>query len=460
MYVQVLGLGAAGLAAARLLQAQGHRVWVQDENHSEDLQRKQAELQSLGIQVSLGAALAVADGIEQIVVSPGIRWDHPVLEQARAQGISVMGEAEWAWRSLSHLPWVGITGTNGKTTTTALVGAMFQAAGKRAPTCGNIGLPLAQVAWEALQSHQDPDWIVAELSSYQLEASQTLLQGITPPSPPRIGLWTTLTPDHLERHGTVANYATIKARLLDRVCHRVINGDDPYLFGLRERWPQTWWTSCEQPEAPIRIQDQQIWIEDHPWVPLGCFPTQMPGRHNLQNLLMAVGAAYLAGLEATAVAQAIATFQGVPHRLQTVQVLAGVRFINDSKATNYDAAVVGLQAVQGPILLIAGGQPKQGDDQAWLELIRDKVAGVLLIGAAAAPFAARLEQIHYTDYQIVDTLDVAVPRAFEWARCLLQQRAMTEMVVLLSPACASFDQYPNFERRGEHFQSCCQHLVG
>ncbi len=460
MDVQVLGMGAAGSSAARLLQAQGHRVFVQDEAHSEVLERKQTDLAQLGIEVALGQALTLLPQIHQIVVSPGIRWDHPMLVQARGAGIPVVGEAEWAWRSLRHLPWVGITGTNGKTTTTALIGAMFQAAGKRAPTCGNIGLPLCQIALETLQTGQDPEWIVAELSSYQLEASETLLQG-SPTAPfHHIGVWTTLTPDHLERHGTVDSYAGIKARLLERVSQRVINGDDPYLYGIRHRWPQTLWTGCDQSEAPIHIQADQIWIEGRPWVPLGSFATQLPGRHNLQNLLLAVGAAYGAGLSSEAVAEAIVTFKGVPHRLQTVRVWQGIRFINDSKATNYDAAVVGLQAVDLPLILIAGGQPKQGDDTLWLQLIQQKVAGVVLIGAAGPQFAERLAQIRYTDYQIVDTLDVAVSRAFEWARSLRGSCGHSEVAVLLSPACASFDQYPNFERRGEHFQICCDCLVG
>lgn len=461
MDVQVLGLGAAGLAAAQLLQAQGHRVLVQDENQTETLVARQAQLSSAGISVCLGP-LALAPETEQIVVSPGIRWDHPILQRARLRNIPISGEAEWAWRSLSHLPWVGITGTNGKTTTTALIGAMFKAAGLRAPTCGNIGLPLCQVALDVLQTGQEPDWIVAELSSYQLEASDTLFAGNAAQAgehPLRVGVWTTLTPDHLERHGTVDRYAAIKARLLDRASHHVINGDDAYLHSVRQRWPQTLWTSCEGKAAPVRLEAGYVHIEGQPWVPMGPVQARLPGKHNLQNLLMAVAVAYLAGLDPEAVATAITTFKGVPHRLQTVRVLEGVRFINDSKATNYDAAVVGLQAIDPPIILIAGGQPKRGDDGPWLEIIRQKVAGVLLIGEAAPQFAARLAQIPYTQVQIADTLDVAVAKAFHWARALRSRTSSSEVVVLLSPACASFDQYLNFEHRGEHFQSCCQGLV-
>lgn len=174
---------------------------------------------------------------------------------------------------------------------------------------------------------------------------------------------------------------------------------------------------------------------------------------------MATAAAVWAGLDLAAVPQVIETFPGIPHRLERVQELAGIRFLNDSKATNYDAAWVGLSAVQAPVILIAGGQAKQGDDTAWLELIRAKAAAVILIGDAAESFAARLERIHYTDYQLARTLDVAVEQAWCRAQQLVKAAfAVTPVTVLFSPACASFDQYPNFECRGDHFRACCQQL--
>lgn len=228
MQHQVLGLGIAGLAAARLLRAQGYEVLVWDEQDSPLLRQRQAELNQEGIPVRLGQPFQLAEGVKQVVVSPGIAWDHPLLQEVRQQGIPVVGEAELAWIYLDHLPWVGITGTNGKSTTTALVAEMFKAAGLQGIPCGNIGLPLSQVALATLQGKLKPDWIVAELSSYQLEASSRLMSS-TPGGPPRIGVWTTFTPDHLERHGTLERYASFKARLLDRAQWRVLNGEDPYL---------------------------------------------------------------------------------------------------------------------------------------------------------------------------------------------------------------------------------------
>ncbi len=456
----VLGLGRAGSAAAQLLHQLGHRVWIQDENQSESLARQAQRLQTLGIPVHLGQPFQLSPHPDQIIVSPGIRWDHPVLVQARQQGIPTLGEAELSWGSLQHLPWVGITGTNGKTTTTALVAALFEAAGQVAPACGNIGVALADIAVAVTQGSLQPDWVVAELSSYQLEASQSLGTG-------SIGLWTTLTPDHLERHHTLDNYAQIKARLLDRARHRVVNGDDPYLYTLRDRWPDTLWTSIQNPQAPVRIESGILWVDTQAIAEVQPFRDRIPGSHNLQNLLVATGAAVWAGLDLGCVQTVIDTFAGIPHRLERVRELAGIRFVNDSKATNYDAAWVGLSAVDPPVILIAGGQPKQGDDSAWLELIKAKVAQVLLIGAAADSFAARLEQIHYTDYQLAQTLDVAVKLAWEQGIRLTRAShgpdpvtpaVIPPVTVLFSPACASFDQYPNFECRGDHFRACCQQL--
>jgi UDP-N-acetylmuramoylalanine--D-glutamate ligase len=460
VYIQVLGLGTAGVAAAQLLRAQGHEVIALDELDSAVLHQRRLDLEASGIEVRLNTSLALQAGAEQVVVSPGIRWDHPVLLQARQQGVPVLGEAELAWQSLNHLPWVWITGTNGKTTTTALIAAIFAAAGMRAPACGNIGLPLCQVALDSLQSGVSPDWIIAELSSYQLEASSTLASSISSSESLRIGIWTTLTPDHLERHGTLETYAAIKARLLDRVSHRVINGDDAFLSQYLERWPQCLWTSYCRSEAPVHIQGDRVWVRGEPVVPIRDFQERLPGCHNLQNLLMAVAAASWAGLEQEAIVRAIAEFPGVPHRLETVRKLGGVRFINDSKATNYDASLVGLLSLPAPILLIAGGEPKQGNDQAWLQAIQEKVISVILIGQAASQFTSRLQAIGFTELHQAHTLDVAVALAWHQAQVLLTAGTVSEVTVLLSPACASFDQYTNFEERGEHFRQCCQHLVG
>jgi len=446
----VVGLGKSGVAAARLLRREGWEVVLSDSNTSETLRQQQQELATQQIIVKLGSNLELneTDLPQLIVVSPGVPWDIPVLVKARELGIDTIGEMELAWRYLQPTPWVAITGTNGKTTTTAIIAAIFQAAGFNAPACGNIGYAACELALEEKRG----EWVIAELSSYQIESSITLA--------PQIGIWTTFTPDHLSRHKTLENYYNIKASLLKRSQLQVINGDDPYLrkVGLSE-WSNAYWTSVHSKaqllgEKGFYIQDGWV-VEtgtsaDEPIVEVSTL--RMVGVHNQQNLLLAVAAARLAKINKEAIQDALANFPGVPHRLEYIRTISGVDYINDSKATNYDAAEVGLASVAYPAILIAGGAAKAGDDNAWLAKIQAQAVAVLLIGDAAIAFAQRLDDVGYTDYEIVETMERAVPRSAELAL------AKGAKVVLLSPACASFDQYANFEERGDRFRELCQEL--
>jgi UDP-N-acetylmuramoylalanine--D-glutamate ligase len=459
----VIGLGRSGIAAARLLKQEGWEVILSDGKTSESLRQQQKELSSEGITVQLGSSLELntSDLPQLIVVSPGVPWDIPVLIEARNSGIDTIGEMELAWRHLHSIPWVGITGTNGKTTTTALIAAIFKTAGFYAPACGNIGYAACEVALESLKVEGSnkssnlqpatPHWVIAEISSYQIESSQNLA--------PQIGVWTTFTPDHLSRHKTLENYYNIKADILKRSHFQVFNGDDPYLHKMGiDHWPDAYWTSVKgrdyllgDPARGVYIKEGWVLVQDEPIVQVSSL--RMVGDHNQQNLLMAVATARLAGIEKDAIAQAIANFPGVPHRLEHIITWQGIDFINDSKATNYDAAQVGLASVATPTILIAGGEAKAGDDTSWIETIQAKAAAVLLIGDAAAAFGDRLKQAGYERYEIVETMAQAVPRAAE----LAQQ--YDARVVLLSPACASFDQYQSFEHRGDDFRQLCQQLL-
>jgi len=458
--VEIIGLGRSGIAAARLLNQDGWQVTLVDSAtesqiasraNAEQLQLSQQQLEQEGIRVKLNSRVLEAGSPELIIVSPGVPWDIEALETARTQKVKTIGEIELAWRYLKQIPWVGITGTNGKTTTTALVAAIFQSAGLNAPACGNIGDAACELAVQNLdRTDKSFDWIIAELSSYQIESSVELA--------PQIGIFTTLTPDHLSRHYTLDNYFQIKASLIRRCKHKIINGDDRYLqTAALDLGSDLVWTSTKGKNILGNLRQVEVYIEDG-WIvafgeriaPISLF--RMPGEHNLQNLLVAVAAAKIAGIEKEAIAQAITTFSGVKHRLEHIRTYQGIELINDSKATNYDAAEVGLNSVTAPAILIAGGQGKTGDDTAWIDSIKANAAFVLLIGEAAPVFAERLRDRNYHNYKIVETLENAVTQSIP-----LAQKYQAK-VVLLSPACASFDRYLSFEARGEHFRQLCQEL--
>ncbi|MEX1322712.1 MAG: UDP-N-acetylmuramoyl-L-alanine--D-glutamate ligase [Synechococcaceae cyanobacterium] len=451
----VIGMGRSGIGAARLLRSLGERVVVMESRGNKELEGQAADLRRLGIDVQLNCSLdvdtilAVGSDLGRVIVSPGIRWDHPVFETLRARGITVQGEVEPAWQASRPVPWIGITGTNGKTTVTHLVHHLLHSAGRDAAMAGNVGRSVAETVLERRHCAQGlPQWLVVELSSYQIEASAAVA--------PRIGIWTTLTPDHLERHGTLDRYRSIKRRLLERSAVRVLNGDDPDLRARAASWDQaTWVTAGPRLELAPGIAPS-LWIEaGRVWHAQGgeCCDLMaadalaMPGSHNRQNMLLAVAAGLEAGLDGPTMEGALRRFPGVPHRLEHIRTWQQVRFYNDSKATNYDAAEVALNALGGPLVVLAGGQAKIGEAGAWVRSLSQAARAVVLYGEAQAHFQGLLREHGYVGHcQTCPGLEQAVPLAARLAHDL------DCAAVLLSPACASFDQYPDFEARGEHFR--------
>ena len=457
-FTLVLGLGRSGIGAARLLRRSGSEVLLIESGSGSALEARAEALRAEGISVTLGVPLgeALVEQLQplpqRVIVSPGIRFDHPALQALRRAGVPCDGEISTAWDATRPVPWIGITGTNGKTTVTHLVAHLLAAAGLDAPMCGNVGHSAAELALERLGPGQRrPDWLVVELSSYQIEAAPALA--------PRIGLWTTLTPDHLERHGSLDQYRAIKRSLLERSQVRILNGDDPDLRSRAASWNQARWISAAGRDAALAAGiDPHLWIEgdrvigsDGPL--LDASALAMPGAHNRQNLLMAAAVGLELGLSGAAMESAFRAFPGVPHRLERVGELAGVSWFNDSKATNYDAAEVALKALAGPLVVLAGGEAKQGDASGWIEQLRRQAPVVVLFGAARQAFRSLLEQGGYGGrVELVEGLAEAVPLARELSG------ALGCRAVLLSPACASFDQYSDFEARGDHFRSLVQAL--
>jgi UDP-N-acetylmuramoylalanine--D-glutamate ligase len=474
----VVGLGRSGIGAARLLRALGEPVCLAESRSGDALAEQAATLEAEGIPVKLGLPLdadrfdALTPPPATVVVSPGIRFDHPALEALRARGVAVQGELVGAWRAGRAVPWIGITGTNGKTTVTHLVHHLLVAGGLDAPLCGNVGTSAADVVRQRIvagpaasgvspsglsalgaslsggsfaENLAFPDWLVVELSSYQIEAAPELA--------PAIGIWTTLTPDHLERHGTLEAYREIKRQLLEQSGLRILNADDADLRSRAASWDQACWITAGPRQAALDagidphlwIEAGEVWNADGPLFPAAALA--MPGDHNRQNLLLAAAVALAAGLTPAVIEAGCRSFPGVPHRLERIRLHQGITWFNDSKATNYDAAEVALRALDGPLVVLAGGQSKQGDAAGWIAQLHRQAAAVILYGAARQEFTGLLAAGGYSGrVESVEGLDQAVPLA----RQLAAEGACP--AVLLSPACASFDQYSDFEARGHHFR--------
>lgn len=479
----VVGLGRSGIGAARLLRALGEPVCLAESRSGDALAEQAAALEAEGIPVKLGLPLdadrfdALTPPPATVVVSPGIRFDHPALEALRARGVAVQGELVGAWRAGRAVPWIGITGTNGKTTVTHLVHHLLVAGGLDAPLCGNVGTSAADVVRQRIvagpaasgvspsglsalgaslsdaslsggsfdENLAFPDWLVVELSSYQIEAAPELA--------PAIGIWTTLTPDHLERHGTLEAYRAIKRQLLEQSGLRILNADDADLRSRAASWDQACWITAGPRQAALDagidphlwIEAGEVWNADGPLFPAAALA--MPGDHNRQNLLLAAAVALAAGLTPAVIEAGCRSFPGVPHRLERIRLHQGITWFNDSKATNYDAAEVALRALDGPLVVLAGGQSKQGDAAGWIAQLHRQAAAVILYGAARQEFTGLLAAGGYGGrVESVEGLDQAVPLA----RQLAAEAACP--AVLLSPACASFDQYSDFEARGHHFR--------
>ena len=446
----VVGLGRSGIGAAKLLASQGHKVSLIERGNTPELVEVAAVLKEEGIDVQLGVPLEHHSfkqwegSIRCVVISPGIAWDHPTLAALRSNGVPVIGEMAVAWDALREIPWVGITGTNGKTTVTHLLNHVLQSAGLSAPMGGNMGVSAAEMALQIKRAPSgQPDWLVMELSSYQIEAASKIS--------PRIGLWTTLTPDHLERHSSLEAYRSIKRGLLERSELAIFNADDPDLRQQRSSWNRGLWVSAEGrhpdgQQADLWIDAQGI-VQDSKGALFPASALSMPGEHNRQNLLMVTAAALAIGLSSQQIEAGLRSFPGVPHRLEGLSAVGDVAVFNDSKATNYDAAEVALRAMPSTTVVLAGGQTKQGDSHGWIQQLHDKACAVVLFGAGAQELETLIAASGFPgEVHCCGDLPQAVPIGLSAAKRL------GASCLLLSPACASFDQYRDFEARGEHFK--------
>jgi UDP-N-acetylmuramoylalanine--D-glutamate ligase len=410
--VLVVGLARSGVAAADVLVREGASVVGYDRNESLEAGR----LAELGVELNLGREEErLLQGIELVVKSPGVPGETMLVQGARARGIPVWSEIELGARLLSN-PILGVTGTNGKTTTSELLGAVFRAAGRPVEVAGNVGRPLTSL----VGSVADDAWIVCELSSFQLEDVETL--------EPKVGVLLNLEPDHLDRHGSLDAYAETKLRMFERQ-----TADDtavvPRGFGA----------------IPGAAQRVEFAVDDE--LPA---ETLIPGPHNRENAAAATAAARAARIDDDAIADALRTFEGVPHRIELVRELHGVRYVNDSKGTNVAAALRALASFpESHLHVILGGLGKNEPYEPLAAAFKDGDAGYV-IGTSGEEIARALE-----------AAGVPVTRSGTLDAALAASVAAAEPsdVVILSPACASFDQFRDFEARGDAFRALVQELT-
>ncbi|MGH9731350.1 MAG: UDP-N-acetylmuramoyl-L-alanine--D-glutamate ligase, partial [Candidatus Acidiferrales bacterium] len=402
-----------------------------------------AKLRAAGVALELGGHNPETFvNQDLIIVSPGVPAKMPPLQLARNRGIPVWSEIELAWR-LMRGKLVAITGSNGKTTTTALVGHILQSAKIPVLIGGNIGTPLLA----KVEASSDSTVTVAEVSSFQLETIEAFR--------PDVGVLLNLTPDHIDRHGSFEEYARAKQRLFENMLDRdaaVLNADDPEVARRGPARGQVFWFSRQKRlAAGTFVRGEQILFrrEGSEEVLMRRADIPLRGEHNLENVLAASTAAILAGAPVGAIAAAVRTFPGVEHRLEYVTEIKGVAFYNDSKATNVDATLKAIEAFPGSLFVILGGKDKGSPYAPLREPLRGKAKRVLLIGAAADKIREELEGSAAMEH--AGTLDRAVALAFE--------EAVPGDTVLLAPACASFDQFENFEQRGRAFKEIVARLA-
>lgn len=435
--VTVVGMGKSGVAAASLLVRKGAEVLIVD-----DLEKTiPADLQALTAAPGNGGSVRARLGIwgeedllsaDSVVVSPGVPLKRLPVEKLRARRIPLIGEIELASGFLSA-PMIAITGTNGKSTTTTLVGEILKEWGWRVFVGGNLGTPLSEAAGASW------DFVVVEMSSFQLETIDTFH--------PRIAAVINVTPDHLDRYPDLSSYQKAKWRIFENQSegdHAVLNADDPLTVPPFLKGSSVSFSRTQIPRRGVYLNDGEIvsnlWGEPEPIIRLDALGIK--GAHNLENAMAAAAMTLLCGCSVEVIRQTLARFKGLPHRMEPVRELRGVRYINDSKGTNIGAVMKSLEGLAAPVILIAGGKDKEGDFSPLREIVRSKVKRLILLGEAREKMARAFSD--HPAVERVGSMEEAVSRA--------AASADPGDVVLLSPGCASFDMFRDYRHRGEAFR--------
>ncbi|MBR2539587.1 MAG: UDP-N-acetylmuramoyl-L-alanine--D-glutamate ligase [Mogibacterium sp.] len=447
MKVLIIGLGKSGKAAAAALTELGASVSIQDASQPEKIDQDfLMKMRELGVTEYLGCLPEDMTAFDMLVLSPGVSPEKDFVRTAEESGAEIIGELELAYR-LTPAKFVAITGTNGKTTTTTLVGEIFKAAGRKTSVVGNIGEP---VVTEAIKAGED-NWMVTEVSSFQLETTRFFR--------PCVSAILNLTPDHLNRHHTMEAYGNAKARIAVNQSEDeflVVNYDDKQALALAQQSRATVipFSRREKLDCGAFVDDTAIIVKDLDGTEYFICDTsdlRIIGDHNVENALAAAAIAYFAGIEPNVITEAVKKFPGVEHRIEFSGKYKGVEYFNDSKGTNVDAAVIAIKALRDNIILIAGGDGKAQDFTDLARHLKGAVTALVLLGRDAPQIEEAARKEGFTDIYYCADMEECVRKASELAR--------EGDKVLLSPACASWDMYDNFEQRGRHFKKCVKELL-
>ena len=449
----VIGLGKSGFWAAKYLRSINKRVIVWESKDGIEFLERKTALEELNIIVSLNKEFVFEEiqpflkEIESVVVSPSIPYDHTTIIELKKKGITVIGEINVAWKTLKDTNWIGITGTNGKSTVTHLLSHILCNTGLYAPFAGNIGTPLCKYAYS--KKYEKIDWVVAELSSYQIE--------ISPEVKPNIGIWTTFTEDHLVRHKTLENYFNIKKSLLEKSDFRIYNYDDENLRNHYSSLSKGGWITTSLDKSDFIQCD--YWIDDQAFIiergkrlfKLENFSLKV--MNNLQNHLLVIPAARKVGLTGKKIKDSLSNYKQLPHRMETIYKNNDLEIINDSNATNFDSSIAGINSIEGQIIIISGGRLKGNEYDEWIKVLKKKVKCVFLFGESSKVLKKALinEGFKKDIFEFSELKDL-LNFVFHY---LQNNRVET---LLFSPSCSSFDQYKNYEERGDHFKKLIREI--
>ena len=441
----IIGMGKSGKCAMYALNDLGYELAVQDSKRPEDAEPEiRAFAQDNGIEEFYGTMPEDFSSYDMMVLSPGVDPEKDFVQKAKEQGCEIVGELELAYR-LAKGTFIGITGTNGKTTTTTLVGEIFKASGRRTHVVGNIGLPVISVA----HGSTEEDWMVTEVSSFQLQTVSKFR--------PRVSAILNLTPDHLNRHHTMELYGEAKAAIWFEQTEEdylILNADDPVLLKLclndvdrKLKARLVTFSRKEKQELGTYLEGDELVLKDesgeiHEIINRN--ELKIIGDHNVENALAAAAICYFSGIGMDVIRETLRSFRGVEHRLEYVDEIDGVQYYNDSKGTNTDASIIAIRALKDNIILIVGGDAKMQDFTEYATHLKGPVKHVLLFGRDRGMIRDAMDKAGYTDYTEHADLEECVRYG--------KEIASPGDKILLSPACASWDMYPRFEVRGEHFK--------